>query len=101
MYISWKEFEEESIINNNYVKSVLAENGIPTDSKFTKAVRIPVDFDNDAVEEQFYIITNVFPMDFTPEKVFSFVFMVKDNKIYYCIAVAIHQGYHHSTQHGN
>ena len=44
---------------------------------------VSFDFDNDGKDEDFYVISNVFPLDFEPEMSFSIVFMVKDNNIYY------------------
>ena len=33
--------------------------------------------------EDFYLVSNAFPLDFDPEYIFSIAFMVKDKKIYY------------------
>jgi hypothetical protein len=66
----------------SYVYSVLKENNIPVDSEYTSKYKIVLDYDNDGEEEEFYVITNAFPMDFEPENIFSIVFMVKDEEIY-------------------
>jgi len=66
----------------SYVYSVLEDNDLPTSSKFTSNYKVVLDIDNDGIEEEFYVISNAFPMDFNPTKIFSIVFMVKDEKIY-------------------
>ena len=79
---SIKSFEIDDIDDFSYVYDVLEDNNLPTNSQFTSSEKIVLDFDGDGVEEEFYAITNAFPMDFDPEKIFSIVFMVKDEKIY-------------------
>ena len=76
-------FKEEKIDSMDYVAYVLEENNISTSSKFTTSYKVHFDFDNDGVNEDFYLVSNAFPMDFDPETIFSLVFMVKDNQIYY------------------
>ena len=78
-----KNFTTDNISNMEYVNYVLEKNNISTSSKFTSQYKITLDYDNDGVEEDFYMISNAFPMDFIPEKSFSIAFMVKDNNIYY------------------
>lgn len=68
--------------NNEYVNQVLEKNGLSISSKFTAANKVSFDFDNDGNIEDFYLITNVFPLDFKPDITFSLVFMVKNNTIY-------------------
>ncbi len=75
--------EEEDIDDRTYVDAVLEENGLSLSSQFTAAYKSNVDFDNDGVSEEFYLISNAFPLDFDPEMIFSIVFMVKNEKIYY------------------
>lgn len=80
--ISISGFEMEEISDNDrYVSSILEEHNIKLD-KFTSHFKIPFDFDNDGVVEEFYVISNVFALDFQPETVFSIVFMVKNDQIY-------------------
>ena len=76
-------FSTENIEANDYVNYVLESNDISGSSKFTSLYKITFDYDNDGVDEDFYLVSNVFPMDFVPEKSFSIAFMVKDDTIYY------------------
>lgn len=75
-------FEQKSISDKNPVNTVLTENSLSTSSKFTSSYQISFDIDQDGILEDFYGITNAFPLDFNPNSIFSFVFMVKDSKIY-------------------
>ena len=68
--------------NNIYVKRVLENNNLDTSSKFSSSGKVSFDFDNDGIIEDFYIISNVFAFDFTPDTIFSIVFMVKNDTIY-------------------
>ncbi len=81
--INFLNFSQEEIKDRKYVDYVLEENKLSLSSKFTSAYKMLIDFDSDEVFEEFYIISNVFAMDFNPEKLFSIVFMVKNNKVYY------------------
>ena len=74
--------EEKQVSNLEYVYQVLMENNIPTSEEFTSIYKLDFDIDNDTVEEEFYIATNTFMVGYTPEKIFSFAFMVKNNNIY-------------------
>lgn len=76
-------FDREDTSIDQYIEKVLEDNNLPLDSKFTKSYKTNVDIDHDGIDETFYVISNVFSLDFTPEKTFSFVFMIKDNSIYY------------------
>ncbi|MBQ9019065.1 MAG: hypothetical protein IJ097_01970 [Bacilli bacterium] len=80
--ISIKEFNQQSIDDYTYVYQELDNKGISTTSKYTADYKVLFDFDSDGVEEEFYVITNAFPTGFNPDKIFSLVFMVKDDKIY-------------------
>ena len=75
-------FSTTKIDDYSYVYSVLNDNNLPTISQYTVNKKIVFDFDNDGEDESFYIISNVFPMGFTPDNVFSIVFMVKNGEIY-------------------
>lgn len=77
------DFKSKQITNESYIYQVLNENGFSESSKFTSEYYTTVDIDSDGVEEDFYLISNAFPLDFSPEKIFSIVFMVKDGEIYY------------------
>ena len=76
-------FEEQEIIDTKYVDYVLEENGLDIDSQFTSNYKVSVDFDNDGQEEELYLISNAFAIDFNPNKIFSIVFMIKDDYVYY------------------
>lgn len=80
--ISVSNFDTNEISDLSYVNRVLEDNKISKTSKFTVSHKIDFDYDNDGEEEEFYVISNAFPMDFDPEKIFSLVFMVKDKEIY-------------------
>ena len=68
---------------DSYINSVLEENNISLDSEFSSKYKTIMDFDNDGVSEVFYVISNAFLMGSSPDRLFSIVFMVKDEKIYY------------------
>ncbi len=78
-----KEFSTEPIVNMDVVSQVLEENKLDVSSKFTVNTLTKFDIDNDNILEEFYIISNVFAIDFVPDTLFSIVFMVKGNQIYY------------------
>ncbi len=75
-------FKEESIDNMSYVHKVLKDQDLSISSQFTTSYKITIDFDHDGEREDFYLISNAFAMDFSPEKIFSLVFMVADDNIY-------------------
>ena len=75
-----KQIEES---DKKYINYVLEENELSTSSKFTSNYKVEIDYDSDGNIETFYVLTNTFSTEFEPDKVFSLVFMVKDNKIYY------------------
>lgn len=77
------DFTKENIVKRDFVDYVLSENNLSLSSQFTSSSLIKLDYDNDGVLEEFYLISNAFPMDFDPEKIFSIVFMVKNDKVYY------------------
>lgn len=80
--IKVKNFTTAEIRNYYHVEKVLEENDLSTSSKFTVATESSFDIDNDGSNETFYFVSNAFPMDYYPSKIFSFVFMVKSSKIY-------------------
>lgn len=75
-------YETTDITDYTYARQVLEEHGLSPDSQYTLATVSSLDFDKDGVDENFYVISNVFAMDFFPDKYFSFVFMVDDDTIY-------------------
>ena len=76
-------YKEESFTSSDYVTQILSENKLPTNSQFTANYKIDLDIDEDGILEELYVISNVFPMDFSPNKLFSIVFLVKGDNIYY------------------
>ena len=74
-------FQTKEITNNTYVHQVLRENKLSTASNLTVNDVVNFDIDNDGLNEDFYIISNAFPIDNYPKTYFSIVFMVKDNII--------------------
>ncbi len=80
--IKTKSFEVKDIENYNYVEDVFNKNDITSSTELTVNTHTEVDLDNDGQVEDIYIVSNVFPIDFEPSQVFSFVFVVKNNKIY-------------------
>lgn len=77
-----KDFKETPINDYTYVNQVLEENSLPTNEELTVSNLITLDFDDDGVDENFYFISNAFPLDETPENIFSIVFMEKSGVIY-------------------
>ncbi len=81
--LSLENYTKEDVSTDQYIESVLTEHNLPIDSKFTTSYKTSVDIDHDGTEEDFYVISNVFPINFKPKQVFSFVFMAKGELIYY------------------
>ncbi len=81
--IEVENFSKEEISEDGYVISALNDKGLPLDNKYTTSYKSSVDIDKDGIIEDFYVISNVFASGDHPKKTFSFVFMVKDNQIYY------------------
>lgn len=75
-------FTTSQITDYTYVNQVLKEHNLNTDTAYTLATQSSFDFDKDGVNETFYMVSNVFAIDFFPETYFSFVFMVDNNQIY-------------------
>lgn len=80
--IKVSDFTSKDIRNYYHVNKVLKENNLSTSSMFTAATETAIDLDNDGKNETLYFISNAFAMDFTPDTIFSIVFMVKDSQIY-------------------
>ena len=77
------DFSISDVSDLTYVNTVLEEKGFSLSSNFTALYKINFDYDGDSEEEEFYVMSNVFPTDFIPDYLFSIVFMVKNNEIYY------------------
>lgn len=80
--ISVYKFNTDDIDDYSYVYEVLKKNSLSIDSKYTSNYKVVFDYNNDGYKEEFYVISNAFPMDFDPDKIFSIVFMVKEDKVY-------------------
>lgn len=76
------DYDVLEIDDYSYVDEVLEDNDLSISSQYTVSKKIILDIDNDGENEEFYIISNAFPMDFNPNKIFSIVFMVKNGEIY-------------------
>ncbi len=81
--ISIMDYKEEEIDDYKYINQVLVDNNLSKTSEFTVQTMTNLDIDNDGSDERFYVISNAFAIDFTPSMLFSIVFMVKNDKIYY------------------
>ena len=77
------DFTEDNITDLTYVNEVLTDNDLSISSQFTTSKKTSIDIDSDGIDEDFYLISNAFADEFTPNILFSIVFMVKDNNIYY------------------
>lgn len=80
--IKVKDFSTSDIRNYYHVEKVLEQNNLSTSSKYTVAQEASIDIDNDGNNETFYFVGNAFSLDYTPSKIFSIVFMVKNSEIY-------------------
>lgn len=80
--IKIKDFKVSDIRNYYNVEKVLKQNELSVSSKYTVSTETSLDIDSDGKNEIFYFISNAFPLDYAPSKIFSIVFMVKDGKIY-------------------
>ena len=80
--IKIKDFKTEDIRNYYNVQKILKENALDISSEFTVTTETTLDIDSDGNKETLYFISNAFPIDFNPSKIFSFVFMLKDGNIY-------------------
>ncbi len=77
-----RSFKQEEVQDFQSVYTVLENNNLGISSEFTSIYKVPFDIDGDSLEEEFYIISNAFPMDFDPDQIFSIAYMVKDDVIY-------------------
>ena len=78
-----KKFTTKENTNLGVVQEVLQANSLDPNSEFTVNEVISVDYDNDGITENFYLISNAFPFDFIPNKTFTIVFMEKNKAITY------------------
>ena len=80
--ISMYKFTEKNIDDYTVVNEVLEDNGLELTKDFTSSYMISFDYDGDGEEEDFYLVTNVFPIGFDPDTIFALVFMVDGEKVY-------------------
>ena len=80
--VNLKTFTSEEIEKDNIVFKILKDKGISENVDLTTCTQTKVDIDNDGKNESIYIVSNVFPMDFDPDTIFSLVYMEKDGNIY-------------------
>ncbi len=76
-----QEFITEEVTDRTYVDQVLTENNLLINQELTVNEVSHIDIDQDGIIENFYTLSNAFPMDSNPEKVFSFVFMEKNGTL--------------------
>lgn len=75
-------FQEKNVDVDSYIQEVLNQNNLDISSEFTSKYMVSFDYDQDNVEEAFYVISNAFTSLSNVETIFSIVFMVDDQKIY-------------------
>lgn len=75
---NYKQANDKKLINK-----VLSDNSIKDTDELTVSTVASLDFDNDGQIEKFYALSNAFARETSPSKVFSIVFMEKNNDIYY------------------
>lgn len=80
--INVKKFVSSEITNLSKISDYLSSKNISAYSELTVKTETQVDIDNDGSLEEIYIISNVFPIDSTPNEIFAYVFMKKNNQIY-------------------
>lgn len=66
------------------IDSILKENDIMGYENLNEAEKITFDFDEDGINEEVYFISNLFD-ETTYNKVFSFVFMIQNDKVSYLL----------------
>jgi len=76
------DFEVGQIDTYQYIHQVLEENHLSSNQTYTTQSLTNFDIDNDGEKESFYVVSNAFDEENNPTHIFSFVFMVKENKIY-------------------
>lgn len=76
-------FTTHDIEDKTYVNRVLRENNISEDSILTYSYYTDIDLNNDGVLERIYTISNKFPYEDVGNLSFSYIFMLKNDKIIY------------------
>lgn len=74
---------EDTDVNDKYVRKVLEDHNLGLTSSFTSIYKTKVDYNKDSKEEDFYIMSNAFPMGADPDVTFSIAFMVENDEIMY------------------
>lgn len=75
-------FTSEEIKNTTSLNRILKENNLGTNQEYTVATETSIDIDSDGINEKLYFVSNSMPLETTPKKIFTFVFMEKGNDIY-------------------
>lgn len=65
------------------IQQVLRENSITDYENYVTRSKVITDLDNDNEEETLYILSNMFPTDFSPTKVYNIVFVKDRDSIIY------------------
>jgi len=65
------------------IRQVLNENSITDYQNYVTRSKVVTDLDNDNKNETLYILSNMFPTDFSPSKVYNIVFVKDDDAILY------------------
>ena len=77
-------FVTNDIIDKSYLNKVLTDVNLEINQELTSSYYISFDIDSDTKEEQLYVVSNRFPIEnLGVNKYFSFVFLVKNEKIIY------------------
>lgn len=74
---------KKDAVSISSLTSVLEENGLVGYNELTVANKIIIDFNNDGNSEEFYLLSNAFPIDSDPDKIFTLVFMNMNDRVYY------------------
>lgn len=82
--LKFKNFTPQEITNFSVVNNVLNTSGISAlaPNEYTVKDVISIDFDDDNTTENFYLLSNAFPLETNPNVIFTIVFMEKDGKTY-------------------
>ena len=81
--LNFKEFTTREITYYNEINKVLTENGLASDQKeYTVKDLVSIDYDGDGIIENFYLLSNVFPLETNPNVIFTIVFMEKNSVTY-------------------
>lgn len=91
MNVSVIDFNTSSItdLDNSYIKYVLNKYGIDDVVNFTNKEKISLDFDNDGKSEDLFVLSNIFPIGFSPKKSYNLIFLRDDDNSTYVVYKSI------------